>query len=309
MFIQLLSPGGQSRLTALNIINPGVVGKIEEQRNASNLPNPLKKLVYNRPVEFIKIFLSNYFSYFSPSFLFLDGGNHYQFSVQKHGLFFALSLPFFYLGAFLVLKHRKTSPNLFILLLWLILAPIPGSLVRDAPHTTRAVTMLPLPIILSAIGMRLLGKLSFIPILLLPFFFLNFYQKARDYSFAFSKEWQYGHKQLVDVLRPNYTKYDSILMTKRYGEPHEFILYYWPWSPGEYQVDLNKNWDYHANWYWVNSFGKFKFVNDWDMKEASKFTPPNTLIVSSPENLPFQSHYISTIRFLDGAPAFIISSK
>jgi hypothetical protein len=91
------------------------------------------------------------------------------------------------------------------------------------------------------------------------------------------------------------------VFTKKYGEPHEFVAFYWPWDPIDFAK--NKSWDYHDSWYWVNGLGKIKFVNDWEMK--SYVYKPKTLIIASPENIPAGAE-IKHINFLDGKTAFIL---
>ena len=98
-----------------------------------------------------------------------------------------------------------------------------------------------------------------------------FWNRYKNYSTEYSSSWQYGYSQTVDFIKENYNHYDQIIFTKKYGEAHEFVLFYWPWQPLDYQVK-DKNWDYHATWYWVNSFDKFTFINDWEIKEKTQDT-------------------------------------
>ena len=126
----------------------------------------------------------------------------------------------------------------------------------------------------------------------------------RDYSWS----WQYGYKQAAGFIKENYSQYDKIIMTKKYGEPHEFILFYWPWDPKSYNNDSNLVRYFQANWYWVDSFDKFEFVSDWEVKENTKYQTPNTkyLLITSPGNYSEGWRKIETIYFLDGKPAFEI---
>jgi hypothetical protein len=96
--------------------------------------------------------------------------------------------------------------------------------------------------------------------------------------------WQYGYKELVAILKEKYNQYPEILITKRYGEPHEFLIFYWPWEPRLYQEDPAKTTDFHADWYWVDGFDKFKFVNDWELASYLKNTTGKKLVVASPDS-------------------------
>ena len=109
-------------------------------------------------------------------------------------------------------------------------------------------------------------------------------------------------------IKDKYSEYDQIIFTKKYGEPHEFLLFYLNWDPNKFQNDKAKIWDYHANWYWVDGFDKFKFVNDWEIQEKTKNLDPTkkTLLITSPNNYNQSNQILNTIYFLDDSPAFQI---
>jgi hypothetical protein len=134
----------------------------------------------------------------------------------------------------------------------------------------------------------------------------------------YSWSWQYGYKEVVEYIKDVYQDYDKIIITKKYGEPHEFILFLWPWDPGAYQNDPNLVRFDQTNWYWVDRFDKFYFVNDWDIPKESdenfilesgeEFDCKNSrcLLVTSPSNYQKDWQLLKTIYFLDGKPAFEI---
>ncbi len=64
MFFQIVTSGGQSRLRSLNILDAGMIASIEQNRNASHLPTPLPRLLYNRPVALTTTFAPNYLASF-----------------------------------------------------------------------------------------------------------------------------------------------------------------------------------------------------------------------------------------------------
>ena len=139
-----------------------------------------------------------------------------------------------------------------------------------------------------------------------------------EYREKYSWSWQYGYKQVVEYVKSNYTRYDKIIVTKKYGEPHEFFLFYWPWEPEEYRNDANLNRFYQSNWYWVDSFDKFYFVNDWQIvgDDPEVFVLEsggevdcreiNCLLITSPGSVPTGWSKVKTINFLNGEPAFEI---
>lgn len=319
MIGQMLSGEGGARYRWVNLLDEGAINKINEARGKSSLPIPLPKMVYNKVTYYTFVFSQNYISHFSPNFLFLKGGSNYQFNVSGLGLLYPLELPFVVLGLFILLKKRNKFT--WVILSWLLLAPIPGSLTRDAPHTLRAIIFLPVFSILTSLGIWSIWDwlkakagsfrfvLAVIYFLLTLFLLKSFWQVyTTSYRTDYSWSWQYGYKEVVFFLKENHDKYDKIIVTKKYGEPHEFILFWWPWNPNEFQNDQNLVRYFRTDWYWVDSFGKFNFINDWEVKQkiTCSTQKEKCLLVTSPNNYPEGWNKIKTINFLDGKPAFEI---
>jgi hypothetical protein len=135
------------------------------------------------------------------------------------------------------------------------------------------------------------------------------------YRSNYSQVWQYGYKEVSSYIKDNYSKYDKIVITKKYGEPHEFLLFNLAWDPSSYREDPSLNRFYQTNWYWVDGFDKFYFVNDWQIKYKNKefelesgqvvdCKNDTCLLVTSPENVSSGWNKLETINFLDGKPAF-----
>jgi hypothetical protein len=150
---------------------------------------------------------------------------------------------------------------------------------------------------------------------------MNYYKSyLQDYRTTYSWSWQYGYSQVTEFVRDNYNKYNKIIITKKYGEPHEFILFNLKWPSQEYINDANLTRFEQTNWFWVDSFDKFYFVNDWQVKDSSKgeYTfvleskkevrcpqiIEKCLLITSPGNVPEGWTKIKETTFLDGRPAF-----
>ena len=329
----LSRPETRARSKFVFLIDDASVAKIIEMRQDSSLPGPLARLVYNRPTYFIREFTANYVDYFSSKFLFTQGGTQYQFSIPKRGLLYLINLPLFYLGLLTVFKKalRKQKDYLFVVV-WLLASPIPAAITSGQYAVVRASSMLPLPMLFSAIGLA--GILDWLKSrikvanLLLGIYLLVLFLLARSYLILYFGEyhkdyswsWQWGYKEVVEYAKQNYLDYDKIIVTKKYGEPHEFFLFFWPWDPGNYRGDPNLIRFYQSGWYWVDGFDKFYFVNDWEIPES----PPNNfvlesggnvecrtqsnkcLLITSPGNYPDGWVKLETVNFLDGKPAFEI---
>jgi 4-amino-4-deoxy-L-arabinose transferase-like glycosyltransferase len=330
MFWQLVNPVGQARYGEVSIIDAGAVGQIINLRNKSNLPQTVKRILYNRPVYFTASFMRNWAEHYSGDFLFFKGGSNYQFSIPGFGLIYPLNIIFLIIGLFSLVRNR--SKESLTVLTFFFLGSIPSSLTREAPQVLRAITMLPSPMIIIAIGFvavyqwldkRL--KTSHFPwvvlyLILLTLFAVRYLSSYfGEYRTNYSWSWQYGYSNVISYAKENYNKYDKIIVTKKYGEPHEFFLFAWPWNPEKYRNDSNLIRFYQSNWYWVDRFDKFYFVNDWDIpkEEWQKFKLESgtefgcdgnekCLLITSPGNYPKGWSKLETVDFLGGKVAFEI---
>ena len=92
------------------------------------------------------------------------------------------------------------------------------------------------------------------------------------------------------------------------------------WDPKRFGSDPNLVRFQRSDWYWVDRFDKFYFVNDWQIPketdepwvmESGGKVPVygRILLVSSPENHPDGWKRIKIINFLEGKEAFEILEK
>lgn len=330
--INIFNKDAQARSRWVFAINPSTVNQIEVNRNNYQGNKIIAKLKYNRITVFSTIVAKNYLGFINPKILFFDSTQNSQFNIPKTGVLYPICLPFFYIGLIILIsKSIKCLPffkgrcpqdsgvSLF-LISWFFIGLIPAVITIGDFPIIRAMTILPLPQIFIIYGFiktislfknqksKSLFTILFILILSIQsfFYFKNYFN---DYSKNYSASWQYGYKEVVDYIKANYNNYDQIIFTKNYGEAHEFVLFYWPWDPKSYQNDPNLNWDFHADWYWVNAFDKFKFINDWEIKKTTENINKKTLLITSPDNYnKDNSTLIKTIYFLNKKPAFDILS-
>lgn len=323
----LANPEARARASWVSIIDQGAINEIIENRLNSSWPAWSSRFLYNRPVYFLKHFTVNYLGYFSPFFLFFEGGSQYQFSVPGWGLLPTASLPFFYLGLawlsfWALMKKKNWALAIFA---WLLLAPIPAAMTRGSGHVIRATTLLPLPFLLTGLGFwqtvlfvnrRIKKTGSFLLVIFLTAILLStvFYWQVYfgSYRQDYAWSWQYGYKQATTFIKDHYQDYDQIFITKKYGEPHEFLLFYLNWDPAEYRQGSQLVRYWRSDWYWVDAFDKFRFINDWEIKE--KTDPQNLplgrhLLITSPGNYLPGWHKIETVNFPDNQPAFEILER
>lgn len=312
-FFQALTVDSGARYRWTTILDEGAIIRINQLRGSSNLPPQLNQLFYNKVTYFTVESFKNYSSYFNPVFLFFKGGSNYQFSVPSAGPVYLIMLPMIALGLWQTIKQRKKW-QLFILG-WLLIAPIPGAITRDAPHPLRTI-FLTIPLIFIAVMgikwsqdfltpkiFRLVAVLIILVLIVSTYSFWQNY--AGDYRKNYSQVWQYGYKQAIEFVKENSADYDQVVFTKKYGEPHEFVLFYLQYDPYKYQTDKNLIRYKRSDWFWVDRFDRFKFINDWEIKDKV-LGANNTLLITSPGNYPANSQVLETINFLDGKSAFDI---
>lgn len=302
------------------ILDEGAINRINELRGSSALPPLAKELTINKVTYFIPEVFKGYISHFNPDFLFISGGSNYQYSVPGSGLILWVMLPILIAGVIFVAKSKKRE--FWFVLGWLLVSPLPAAITRDAPHSLRSLFMIPPLIIISTLGIigisKYIGKipkLLFISFLVIggivnfTFFWQNY---SGPYKSGYSWSWQYGYKEVVDFVNLNQDHYGKVVISKKYGEPHEFMLFYSKYNPEKYRVDANLVRYQRSDWYWVDGFDKYLFLNDWEIKEKSNSEfvsnkgTGKSLLVTSPGNFPEGMTKIKTVYFLDGKAAFDI---
>lgn len=297
----------------VRILDEGAINYLEQSRNSSSFNPLITNLIYNKATYSVFSFATNYLKHLSVQFLALSGGSNYQFSLQGMGLIYLIELPFLIYGFFRLLKHKAG----WIFLSWLLIAPIPSALTREAPHALRSIFMLGVVQTVIAFGFLkfielirhkkvffklFLGLIGFsVAFNAFIYFKAYFFEYPITYSFA----WQYGYKQAVAEILENYDKYPKIYMTKKYGEPHIFYLFFSKYDMQKYQQNPSLMRYAKSNWRWVDNLDKIIFVNDWEMKEVLK-NQKNALVITSPGNITETGKKLDTINFLDGSKAFEI---
>jgi 4-amino-4-deoxy-L-arabinose transferase-like glycosyltransferase len=304
-----------SRYFWVTILDQGAINSINEARNSSNLPDILNRLVNNRMVYFIQNLILNYLKHFSLPFLYFEGGSNHQFSIPNQGLAYILELPFLVTGLITIFRKKVG----LMLLVWLFLAPIPSAVTREAPHVLRAIFMLGVMHIITGYGLVTLLKkvenkivnktaLSFLLLGLFGiscFYYLSAY--FSHYPKSESQSWQFGMKQMYEYLENNslIRNEEKIYITKKYGEPHIFYLFYSKYDPRKFQKNSTLVRYEKTNWRWVDRLDNLFFINDWEIKEKLQ-KEKNFILVTSPGNYPPESEVLYSINFLDGSKAFDI---
>jgi len=263
--LNLISPESRARSSWVFILNQPAINIINNNRGlllAKNYNPLLARLISNKITYIVPEIFTNYLDFLNPNYLFFKGSQNYQLNIPNTGQYYWIYLPFYYLGIYHVIKNIKNKNHKFILS-WFIIGLIPSVITTGDFPVVRAMSTIPTTFIFITQGIFLfINKLSTKYKHVFLYLFLatntvlvcNYWHKyTTDYVTNHADSWQYGYQQTVEFIKENYTNYDHIYFTKKYGEPHEFILFFWPWSPSQYQNDPKKIWDYHSYWYWVDA--------------------------------------------------------
>lgn len=294
--------------------DPGIIMRINEQRVScqKTLLRPYCHLVYNRPVVYTQVFLKNYLSHFSLKFLFFKGPELDQYSVPGRGELYLFELPFLILGVFYLLRFRRT---LSILFLWLFLAPLANSFTGEA-HPVRAIFLLPAFQIFTAAGvvwtLSFLGKTRWAKIFFIGIFLMVVTVSLRGFLvdyFVFypsrhTSTWQAGYKQLYPKLTHFERDYEKIFVSKFYGEPHIFYLFYQRFDPQKYQEGAGVvRYDRPDRWVNVDRIGQYFFIQEVALESVEK---GSLLAVPQEEILPGVK-ILDEIKYKNGKTAFVIA--
>lgn len=316
--------------------DPGLIPRINENRGRSKLPQPLPRLVHNKITYIAFYFTRNYLSHFTPQFLFITGAPHKQHHVQDIGELYYFQAPFLIIGLLSLFYFKHRFKNL--LLSWLLLAFIPVSMTGDSiPHALRTLIAAPFYQLVSAFGFLItLGWIKKISVmtkivtmtvlvvvvaLSVKTYLDNYYQV---YPNKYSRDWQYGYQQAVDFVNKQADKYDLIITTRHYGEPHMFTLFYLNYDPEKYQNDPNLVRFETYDWVRVLRFDMFYFASNGEQKKVHLYFPDlgdkgtefadivkanpgkKLLFIGRKGDFPKEIQRLFSINFLNGENAFDI---
>lgn len=173
------------------------------------------------PYLFIREFLSQYFTYFSPRSPFLDPDPLPFRSIPDLSVFYPWMFIPYLIGLYITWSKRNLLNYKYLILITLI-APVPASLTKDPFWTYRAITLLLPLIIIISIGIDKLLTLR-IPKLIPLFGFLVIASLAllwKGYFILLPNEragdWEYGYQQLTQEITSNKAEHFIIDNTRRH---------------------------------------------------------------------------------------------
>jgi len=316
----VLSGEASARYKLVSITDDaGLIPRIEERRNLSKLPPLVTKLIHNRYTYNTYYFVENYLSHFTPNFLFINGAGHKQHHVQGVGQLYWTQAPFLLYGLYLLIKRKDYS--LKLLVSWLLLAFVPVSMTNDSiPNALRTLIAVPIYQIFTAVGLyeffavmtkskKLIAAVAVLIFLFNFGIYLNNYYTK--YPINYSRDWQYGNSQVVEYIKDNQDKYDLVVFSRTYGEPHIFTLFNLQYDPSKFQNDPNLDRFETYDWVRVLRFDKYYFPDLGDegtkYKDIVRDNPSKKILfIGKKGDFPDYKKVLKQVNFLNNEPAFEI---
>lgn len=234
-----------TRASDVSIFSPKNINSFFVNKGTSPVNPVLNKLIDNKYKYVLSQFTNNYLSYFSPYFYFSTARPDTTYlNFPQTPLHYQVEIIFMGIGIYYLIKKR--NPYSMLLLIWAVLAPISPAL-TESFNANRAVTLLPLTVIVSGYGMaQVYEKLSksrfshanLILSSVLGIFFCLF---LIDYFFRLPyypiHNQRVGYTEAFNKAISLESQYDSIHFSKFYTNPQIFVAFYKVWDP----VDFQKN--------------------------------------------------------------------
>lgn len=248
---------------------------------------PLRRIFTNKGTYYFQEILARYLGHFSPDFLFFGEDATPRISIHPIGKLQWVALPFLLLGLVSLIKQGRRRD--WLLLAWLLLAPLPASLTNDAPHGLRSLLLLPALWLLIVMGLKVSYQwvkekwpswvvwlsVSFVGLAFVGNFFLQYTHYLLFYSEATAQYWQADQQALVKKINQYQADYEQVLVTTYAGQPHIFLAFFTPLEPTKFQTAIQDQAEIFNSR--IAQLGKFKF----ESIEPEDYCQAKTLIVTT----------------------------
>lgn len=239
-----LTPGFLARATGLNIFTHArqmPSGFIE------NYLGPLFPIVNGSWFLTTREFLSLYFSYLSPRYMFILGDYGARSSFPELSTFFVWQFPFYLWGFWTLLKNKKLENLKFFALSTLLISPIPAAVTRDPYTTIRALPLVIPQIIVISLGLydfysKFRSK-SWRRIAFVVFLGFLFYSIFKLYSSVIilnehyrAKYWDWGWKEVNEVLE-SVDQNVPVTIDNARSDPELILAFFMKYPPDKYQTE------------------------------------------------------------------------
>lgn len=268
----------------------------------------LGQVLHNRRTITVSIFVSQYISHLNPRWIFLNSGNE-PFKAPGTGLLYLWEAPFILVGILSLIKNKFSNKTKAIIFSWLGVAFVAPSITTDAPHAMRSFNLLPIPQILTGLGILELARLikfkAFYLLLGTVVFIESFYffnQYFYDFPKKESKSFQYALSKAIPFILENKNGYKKIVFSNSDNlyQSYMFYLFYSKYDPKLYQRQGGTISGGYAE---KHSFDNL-FFEPINFKEDGR--SKGTLYIGNLDEFPKSVSPIKTFRNLNGKETIIV---
>ncbi|MFH1601747.1 MAG: glycosyltransferase family 39 protein [Candidatus Shapirobacteria bacterium] len=324
-FFQLMfSPKGQTRAKTGIFLNDYEFATVKMSKVEQKGATEIDRVLANKGVQALSFWAKRYLEYSDLDYLFFGGMGYTHEKYPDIGVMHYFELGFFIWGLIAIIgKGVKISgQNKKLIFVWLLLGPIPATLANNSQHPLRSLTAIPIPQLISAIGIyqffgwvKNLKKCIFKFLTLLLFFgavlaSLVYYVFIYyvHYPVHYSHYIMYGMKEIALYTWENRDKYDRIIIDGEFGIedkniagiPFAYVLTHNKVDPFVIQQARQEGKD-------PLSFENFTFRGvNWPEDSQLK----KTLLVASAWQLPpqdiSQDQIVKVVSLYNGQPMFYL---
>jgi len=286
-------------------------------------PSFVEMILNGKATNAFSFWIKRYLEYSDFSFLFFKGMSFTHPKFPDVGLMYLIELPFFVLGAVVLVNKMKIEKgSKRLVFIWALLGPLSASLANNSQHTSRSLTLVPIPQILVAVGawyfiqwlrgtkIRSVYQMA-ISLAIIMFGLSNIYGYLDLYyvhcPVHYSHYWMYGMKEVSLYLWQNKDNYDQIIIDPDFGVeaknitgiPFAYLLVYGKVEPAVIQKARLGRGEF--------GFENFVFRNVyWPEDRHLK----NTLLVASfwqlsPQEIP-SSQIVKVVSLYNKMPMFYL---
>jgi len=280
--------------------------RLNIDKSSSDLIGPLFD---NSKAASIRLIAHAYLSHLDPVWLFINEGGE-QFKAPTVGLLYLFELPLIFLGFLFVRNIGLSTKSLIFLLVWGLIAIIPGGISNGYAHPMRTFSFLPLPQVFASIGFivfinyfkryrtAILAGSVFVTIMFALWFFHSYYTLVPR---ELSRHFQYGVLRALDEAARIESNYDRVVVSNRdrLFESYMFYLYLNKVDPSKYQAQGGTISGGFAE---EHKIGKYEFGSIDDK------IYPSTLYILNPDELKSNMTKIKEVPYLDGKTSLILAS-
>lgn len=301
-------------------------------------PEITDRIFHNKFVFWFGNIFKNYLQTFSTSFLFINGDPNARHSIQGMGELYKIELIPLLLGLILFFTRFKDKKIKYLVLFWLLVAPIPSAITRDGGnHATRLIILLPALLFLIAYGLvegikifkakwRFIIGSIYVSLFVLSFIFYQ-HKFWVHYPWDSERWWHAGFKDAIRMAAAESDKYERVIISMA-GEPA--LIFFLGWSqypPDQLHAaylagtrDLPK--ENIVGFGEISKLGKYYFGSPGEISvyQLGSVLPENSLYVATakevnvnlilePGRKPGDLELVKAVTYPSGEPAFYLFTK